>query len=119
MMTIWKTGDPLSREWEQKAVRAEDGAVFRRVGRYWYNPEREATDTEDRYQVIIDGQVVAEEMHQRSPATRSYTQAQARSLFARCGFNPIELYSAFTFTPANAEDSGFTVVGHKPLENPI
>ncbi len=113
-MTVWKTGDPLEREWEQTAVRAEDGATFRRIGRYWYDPVRECTDTEDRYQVVMDDQIVAEEVHRRSPALRSYTQAQARAVFESAGFNPIELYSApFTFEPVNVDDTGFTVVGHK------
>jgi len=113
-MTVWKPGDPLTREWEQTAVRAEDGATFRRIGKYWYDPARECTDTEDRYQVIMDDHVVAEEVHRRSPALRSYTQAQAQAVFEHAGFNPIELYSApFTFEPVKADDTGFTVVGHK------
>jgi len=112
-MTVWKAGDPLSREWEQSAVREEDGATFRRIGRYWYDVVSECTDTEDRYQVLIDDQIVAEEVHRRSPALRSYTQAQARAIFESAGFNPIKLNSAFTFDPAKADDTGFTVIAHK------
>jgi len=62
--------------------------------------------------MIINEHVVAEEVHRRSPATRSYTQAQARAVFERAGFNPIELHSAWTFDPVKADDTGFTVVGH-------
>jgi ubiquinone/menaquinone biosynthesis C-methylase UbiE len=113
-MTVWKAGDPLSREWEQSAIREEDGGTFRRIGRYWYDPVSECTDTEDRYQVLMDDQIVAEEVHRRSPALRSYTQAQAQAVFEQAGFNPIELYSGpFTFEPVKADDTGFTVVGHK------
>jgi ubiquinone/menaquinone biosynthesis C-methylase UbiE len=112
-MTVWKDGDPLTREWEQTAVRAEDGAMFRRIGRYWYDPASDCTDTEDRYQVIVEDHVVAEEVHRRSPAMRSYTQAQARAVFEQAGFNPIELYRGFTFEPANPSDTGFSVVAHK------
>jgi ubiquinone/menaquinone biosynthesis C-methylase UbiE len=115
-MTVWKAGDPLSREWEQTAVREEDGATFRRIGRYWYDPVSECTDTEDRYQLILDDQVVAEEVHRRSPALRSYTQAQAQVVFERAGFNPVELYSGLTFVMVRDEDTGFTVVGHKGAE---
>jgi ubiquinone/menaquinone biosynthesis C-methylase UbiE len=115
-MTVWKVGDPLSREWEQSAVRAEDGATFRRIGQYWYDPVSECADTEDRYQVIIDDQIVAEEVHRRSSALRSYTQAQAQALFEYAGFNQIELYRSFTFEPVKADDTGFTVVGHKTGE---
>jgi ubiquinone/menaquinone biosynthesis C-methylase UbiE len=113
-MTVWKAGDPLTREWEQTAVRANDGATFRRVGRYWYEPVSECAHTEDRYQVVVDDHIVAEEVHRRSAALRSYTQAQARAVFERAGFNPIELFSGpFTFEPVKADDMGFTVVGHK------
>jgi ubiquinone/menaquinone biosynthesis C-methylase UbiE len=115
-MTFGKPGDTQITEWEQTAVRADDGATFRRVGRYWYEPERECAHTEDHYQLIIDERVVAEEVHRRSPATRSYSQAQARAIFEGAGFNPIELYSAFTFDPVKADDTGFTVVGHKAGE---
>jgi ubiquinone/menaquinone biosynthesis C-methylase UbiE len=111
IMTLWKTGDPLTTEWEQTAVRAEDGAKFRRVSRSRYEPESECEHTQDLYQLIMAEQVVAEEVHRRSPATRSYSQAQARRLFESIGFNPIELYSEFTFEPVKAEDTLFTVVG--------
>jgi ubiquinone/menaquinone biosynthesis C-methylase UbiE len=111
--TFGQSGDTRITEWEQTAVRADDGAMFRRVGRYWYVPEHECADTEDRYQMIRDGQVVAEEVHRRSPAVRSYTQSQARDVFERAGFNPIELWGVDMFDPVKADDTGFTVVGHK------
>jgi ubiquinone/menaquinone biosynthesis C-methylase UbiE len=112
-MTLWKADDPLIGEWEQTAVRAEDGATFRRVSRSWHEAGSDYEDTEDRYQVLMAEQVVAEEVHRRSPATRSYTQAQARSLFESVGFNPVEMYSQFTFEPVKADDRIFVVVGHK------
>src|SRR5215212_9625366 len=112
-MTFGKPGESLPTEWEQTAIRADDGATFRRMGRYWYEPERECAHTEDRYQVLVDGNVVAEEVHQRSTATRSYRQDQARSAFESSGLNPIEIYSGFTFEPVKPEDTGFTLVGHK------
>lgn len=115
-MTLWKTEDPLTAEWEQSAVRAEDGATFRRLVRSWHEAGSEIEHTEDRYQVIMDEQVVAEEVHQRSPATRSYMQDQARSMFERSGFTPIEIYSAFTVELAKADDTVFTVLGHKAGE---
>jgi ubiquinone/menaquinone biosynthesis C-methylase UbiE len=112
-MMLWKAEAPLSMEWEQTAVRAKDGATFRRVSRCWHEAEGEYEHTEDCYQLIIAEQVVTEEVHRRSPATRSYTQTQARSLFESVGFNPVEMYSQFTFEPVKADDTVFTVVGHK------
>jgi ubiquinone/menaquinone biosynthesis C-methylase UbiE len=113
IMTLWKAGDPLETEWEKTAQRAEDGATFRRVARARYDPSSQCEDTEDLYQLIIDGVVVAEELHQRSPATRSYTQEQARMLFEQAGLVDIQLYKEFTWEPASPEDGLFTLVGRK------
>ncbi len=110
VMTLWTEGEPLASEWEATAVRASDGASFRRVARSHYDPADECEHTEDHYQMIVDGQVVAEELHQRSPATRSYTQAQARALFEQAGFKTVMLHSEFSFDPVKPEDSLFTVV---------
>jgi ubiquinone/menaquinone biosynthesis C-methylase UbiE len=114
LMLLWKTGDALNKEWEMTAVRAGDGATFRRVIRSRYEPETECEHTEDLYQLIVAGQVTAEELHQRSPATRSYNQAQGRSLLASAGFTSIELYSAFTLEPATVDDHLFTILGQRP-----
>jgi ubiquinone/menaquinone biosynthesis C-methylase UbiE len=112
-MTLWKEGDPLESEWEKAAQRAEDGAIFRRVARSRYDPAIECEATEDLYQLSVDGVVVAEELHQRSPATRSYTQEQARELFEAAGLVDIILYKEFTREPAATEDWIFTLVGRR------
>lgn len=112
IMTLWREGEPLESEWE-KSVARPDGAVIRRVARSRYDPAAECEHTEDVYQVIVDGQVVAEERHRRSPATRSYTQAQARALFEKAGFAQIQLFSEFTAKPAHPEDTLFTVVARR------
>jgi SAM-dependent methyltransferase len=39
-MTIWKPDDPLYSAWEKTAVRAEDGATFKRLSRAWYDPAK-------------------------------------------------------------------------------
>lgn len=109
-MTLWQPGEPLTTEWEKTAVRAADGATFRRVARTRYDPATECEDTEDTYQLIVDGAVVAEETHRRAPATRSYTQAQAHTLFEQAGFSTVELCSEFTLTPVKPDDTLFTVV---------
>ncbi len=112
-MTLRNSGDPLEFEWEQTAIRPEDGATIRRVGHSRYDPTLELEHTRDLYQVIVNGTVVAEELHQRSPATRSYTQAQARALFERAGLVGVELYSGFRAEPVKPEDSLYTVIGRR------
>ena len=61
-----------------------------------------------------DGQVIASELHRRSPATRSYTQAQARQLYEAAGLVDIQLYSQFRPEPAASDDTLVTVVGTRP-----
>lgn len=115
-MTLWKEGNPLEEEWEKTAQRVEDGATFRRVARSRFNPVTRCEDTEDLYQLIVDGAVVAEELHQRSPATRSYTQQEAQALFERAGLIDTQLFKEFTGQPVEPDDSIFTLVGRKARE---
>jgi SAM-dependent methyltransferase len=113
-MTLWREGEPLESQWEQSAVRPEDGAIIQRVARSRYDPAIECEQTEDVYRVIVAGQMVAEETHRSSPATRSYTQLQARRLFEQAGFVDIQLYHEFSFDPAAPGDSLFTLIGIRP-----
>ena len=115
-MTLWKEGNPLEEEWEKTAQRVEDGATFRRVARSRFNPATRCEDTEDLYQMIVDGAVVAEELHQRSPATRSYTQQEAQALFERAGLIDNQLFKEFTGQPVEPDDQIFTLVGRKARE---
>lgn len=109
-MTLWKEGMPLAREWENARIR-EDGALLQRMGRVWYDPQSACEHTEDLYQVLVAGEIVAAEHHRRSPASRSYTQDQARALFEGAGFSDIRLYCGFTGELASDDDILFTVVG--------
>jgi len=113
IMALRTEGQPLEFEWEQTATRASDGAEFRRVGKSRYDPESECEHTEDVYQMIVGDKIVAEATHRRSPATRSYTQTQARALFERAGFRNVQLYSNFTFEPVKPDDTTFVVVGQR------
>jgi ubiquinone/menaquinone biosynthesis C-methylase UbiE len=112
-MTLWKAGDPLESEWEVSEERPQDGAVIRRVARSRYETETACEHTEDLYQVILDSVVLAEELHRRSPATRSYTQRQARLLYEQAGFRDVVTYSGFSYEPVMPEDSLFTLVGQR------
>jgi hypothetical protein len=94
-------------------VRDEDGAMLQRMGRVWYDPVEECEHTEDIYQVLIEGEVVAVEHHRRSPASRSYTQSQACALFEGAGFMGVRVMRGFTEEAATAEDMLFTVIGVK------
>lgn len=114
-MTLGVGGDPLESEYESQAVRPEDGATFRRVSRSRYDPATGYEHTENLYQLLVDGAVVEEELHRRSPATRSYTQAKARALFDEAGLVEVQAFSEFSFNPAKRADGLFTLVGVRAL----
>jgi hypothetical protein len=102
---------PLQREWEAARIREGDGAMLQRMGRIWYDPQTECEYTEDLYQVIMEGVVMSVEHHRRSPANRSYTQAQARKLFAEAGFVDVQVVRGFTHEAVSGEELLFTVIG--------
>jgi ubiquinone/menaquinone biosynthesis C-methylase UbiE len=113
-MTLWVPGQALASQWEASAQRVEDGAVFRRWARSRFDPVTGCEHTEDHYQKLVDGQVVAEEHHRRSPATRSYTQAQARALVEGAGFQEVRVLHEFTFDPAQPGDQLYVVLARRP-----
>jgi ubiquinone/menaquinone biosynthesis C-methylase UbiE len=115
-MLIHKTGDPLHTTWEVtgEKVRPEDGALVRRWSRADYDLEQQLESTEDRYEVIRDGELVSFEHHRRSPATRWYTQEDALRLYREAGFVHLQVYKEFTRQPADPDDPVFNVVGLRP-----
>jgi SAM-dependent methyltransferase len=113
-MTLWKQGDPLESEFVREVVRPEDGATIRRWQYSRFDPETELEDSIDRYEIIRDGKVIASEEHKQSPATRSYTQEQAMTLYQKAGFKDIQVFSEFTFDPVKLTDTVFSIIGVKP-----
>ena len=57
-------------EWQKEVVRPDDGAIVRRWSRSRFDLVNNLEHTEDRYDVIANGEVVASEALSRSPATR-------------------------------------------------
>jgi SAM-dependent methyltransferase len=114
-MLLRQDGEPQQTEWKLSADkrRAEDGAMVRRWSRARYDVEGQLQHTEDRYEITLNGRVIASESHQRSPATRWYTQDQALRLYREAGFTGLKLYSGFTKEPASNEDTLFSVSGVK------
>jgi hypothetical protein len=95
-------------------VRASDGAIFRRRSRSTFDMVQQVESTEDEYELLRHGRVVAAEAHARSPATRWYTQAQALALLDEVGFTEVRLTSEFTLQPAKPDDSLFCVLANRP-----
>ena len=113
-MAIWNEGDPVETGWVLvREATFPDGTVARRWFRGWYDLEKMLEHTEDRYELLRDGEVVAEELHRRSPATQGYTLAQAAQLYQDAGFGALEFYRDFTWETAQPDDKVICIVGHK------
>lgn len=117
LMTLY-TGDSeateVVEEWSREVVRPEDGATIRRWSRSRIDRVNNLEHTEDRYSIILKGEISASESHSRSPATRGYTQAQAIQLYTAAGFTDLRLTSDFTQEPAKPDDAIFCIWGIRP-----
>jgi ubiquinone/menaquinone biosynthesis C-methylase UbiE len=109
-------GSTTLEDWEviQEAVRPEDGATVRRWARIEYDLVEKLEHTEDRYEVLLDGEIIDTEYHHWSPATRWYSLAEALNLFAQAGYVDIQATSRFSQEPAGPDDRLFCVVAHAP-----
>jgi SAM-dependent methyltransferase len=114
-MTLWWVGQPLAEEWSRESARPDGGGIIRRRARSRFDPSTGLEHTDDLYEVVVGDEVIATERHVRSPATRSYTQDEARQLYERHGFSPIELLGEFVWSPARDDERVFCVIGVRPV----
>jgi SAM-dependent methyltransferase len=91
-----------------------DGAVIRRSYRAWYDPIAGLEHTDDRYEMLRDGVVVAQERKLRSPAVRQYDREAIAALHAAAGFIDLRFLSEFTREPAGPDDRVVTSIARRP-----
>ena len=82
--------------------------AVRRWSRARYDSAAQLEHTEDRYEVLVDGEVVETEEFSRSPSARWYTQEQSLALVEAAGFEDVRLYSGFSQDTASADDRIWT-----------
>ena len=82
--------------------------AVRRWSRARYDSDAQLEHTEDRYEVLVDGEVVETEEFSRSPSARWYTQEQSLALVEAAGFADVRLYSGFSQDTASADDRIWT-----------
>jgi ubiquinone/menaquinone biosynthesis C-methylase UbiE len=117
-MVLWtkpSTEKIVREEWgtPREKTRPEDGAIVTRRSRSTYDLENQLESTEDRYELTLNGKIIASERYSRSPATRWYTQQQAIKLYEKAGFTNIRLTHEFSHEPALDSDWLFCVVSEK------
>jgi ubiquinone/menaquinone biosynthesis C-methylase UbiE len=114
-MIVWHEGDPLDSGWELSGekMRPHDGATIRRWSRTHTNVEAQLQDAEDRYEVIVNGEIVQTETHVQSPELRWYSQEQAVHLLKDAGFTHIQVGSGFSRQPAAADETLFSIIAER------
>ncbi len=116
VMSIMDVSLDSSDEWKLIAerVRPEDNLLVRRWARSTYDAASQLEHTEDRYELVENGEVVASEQYRRSPATRGYTLNQIKDMLGEASFVGIFAVSGFTKEPATCEDTLFCIFGTRP-----
>jgi ubiquinone/menaquinone biosynthesis C-methylase UbiE len=111
----WQEGEPIDVAWRLsfEKTRPEDGAIVRSWVHSWVEPDQQFWHHEQRFEVELNGEVIAQEEHRQSPETRWYSQAQAVQLFRAAGFGDIQLFHKFTHEAAAPEDRFFCALGIK------
>jgi SAM-dependent methyltransferase len=111
----WRPGEPIDRGWELlfEKVRPEDSAMVRSWVHEWVEPEKQLWHTEQRFEIELNGEVIAREEHRRSPEGRWYTQDQAEALYRQAGFTSIRHFHEFENKPVTPESRTFCVLGVK------
>jgi SAM-dependent methyltransferase len=122
-MVLWtkpSTETIVRQDWDEdwggqprRKTRPEDGAEVIRRTRSTFDLENQLESTEDHYEILLNGEIIASEDYVRSPATRWYTQQQAIDLYKEASFGNIRLTKEFTHEPASESDTVFCVLGEK------
>lgn len=112
---VWAPGQPLETDWSLvfEKVRPADGLTVRRWGYERYEPERQLWHSKDRFEIAREGEIIDTECHERSPAGRWYSQAEAVALYETAGFTNVRVTSEFTDALATNCDTLFCVTGEK------
>jgi SAM-dependent methyltransferase len=116
VMSIMDIASDSSEEWILIAERArpDDGILVRRWARASYDPAAQLEHTEDRYELVRDGEVITSEVYRRSPATRGYALDQISGMLVETGYVNIRAVSGFTSEPASPDDKLFCIFGRRP-----
>ena len=104
---------PVEVDWEidSEAERPSDGALIRRWFRCWYDIENRIQHTEDRYEIIVNGEIVQSETYLSSPFLTWYTVDEALELVKEAGFADVHAHANFTFEPASPDETSYVVLG--------
>jgi SAM-dependent methyltransferase len=95
---------------DSNEVTLPDGSVIRVASSARFDPATGLEHTDERYERLIEGEVVEHERIVRSPATRQYDRQAIRSLHAAAGFRDVAWLSGFTRSVALPDDRVVTTL---------
>ena len=98
---------------ETKEVELPDGSVIHVASSGWFDPATGLEHTDERYERLIEGEVVEQERIVRSPATRQYDREAIRSLHEAAGFRDLTWLSGFTRSVALPDDRVVTTLARR------
>ena len=91
-----------------------DGSLIRLAYRGWFDPATGLEHTEDRYERLIEEEVVEEERIVRSPATRQYDREAIQGAHDVAGFVELRWLSGFTHADPQPDDRVVTTLARRP-----
>lgn len=99
---------------DAEAVRPADGATVRRWFRCTYDLSQRWQHTEERYEIVRDGEIIQSETYVSSPCLTWYTVSEALALLRTAGFVDVQAHADFRFEPASDGDTSYVVLGKRP-----
>jgi SAM-dependent methyltransferase len=104
-------------EWANvgEAQRPDGRSTIRRWIRARYDHEHQLEHEENRYEVVVDGEIAATESYGRSPAVRWYSHSQIEGVVRRVGLQRVRVTRGFTDEVATPSDTMFCVRGTRAV----
>jgi ubiquinone/menaquinone biosynthesis C-methylase UbiE len=110
-MKMRRPGQPDVFDWVPNGqAKRPDGAIVRRFMRSTYDPAEQLEQSETRFELVVDGEVVESELHDEE-RVRAYTLAQSIALYEARGLQDVHATREFTFDPASDDDHIWCVIG--------
>ena len=113
-LRVFEPEDEIAWEIDQEAIRPSDGATIRRWFRCSYDVPNRLQNTEDRYEIIQNGDIVESYSFVATPYLTWYTVEEALALLQATGFEAVQAHADFTFDPAAEDETSFIVLGKRP-----
>jgi SAM-dependent methyltransferase len=112
-MPFFPLAEAVDESWIEEADLA-DGSRIRRTSRSWVEAGTRLEHTDETYELLRDGVVVATQHQVRSPAVRGYAPDDVRTALESAGFVELRFFHEFTREPLREAERLFSVVARRP-----